>query len=314
MTAKPDILVTVPLYAPALAALEREFTVRRLWEAPDADAFLAHHAGRLRGAVTTGLDGFSRRRIEALPRLEIIACFGTPRGTIDLAAAAGHGVVVTNTPDVIAGPVAELALGLIVAVMRRICEADRYVRSGHWQQSPMPPGVGLAGKTCGIVGLGRIGSEIAKRVHAAGMSVHYHGPRPKAGVAFPYHAGVEDLARASDCLVIACPETPATRGMINARVLEALGPSGYLVNVARGAIVEEPALIAALSGRRIAGAGLDVYWDEPRVPAALVAMDNVVLVPHMGSTTREIRDERGAKVLANLRAHFAGRPVPHPLT
>jgi lactate dehydrogenase-like 2-hydroxyacid dehydrogenase len=309
---KPGILIITPIYAPTLAALEGEYDVHRLWTAADARAFLAGVAQSVRGAVTTGLAGFDRACMEALPRLEIIACFGTPRGTIDLAAAKERGVIVTNTPDAIAEPVAELAMGLMLAVMRRICEADRFVRAGNWLQGPMAPGTGLRDKTCGIVGLGRIGREIAKLAEAVGMRVRYHGPRCKDDLAYPYHPDPVSLARASDCLVIACPASPQTRSMIDGRVLDALGPEGCLVNVARGAIVDEAALISALREKRIAGAGLDVYWDEPRVPAELVAMDNVVLVPHIGSTTREIREARGAKVLANLRAHFAGNPVPHP--
>lgn len=309
---KPGILVTTPIHAPTLAALESEFTVSRLWAAADADAFLAQAGNSVQGAVTNGLVGFSRSLMESLPRLEIIACFGTPRNTIDLAAAQERGVIVTNTPDAIAEPVADLALGLIIAVMRRICEADRYVRSGNWQQGPMAPGTGLGGKICGIVGLGRIGREIATRAQAVGMSVRYHGPHRKEDAPYPYHPEAESLARASDCLVIACPETPATRGMIDRRILDALGPAGFLVNIARGPIVEESALVSALAEKRIAGAGLDVFWNEPRVPPALLALANVVLIPHMGSTTHEVRDERGAKVLANLRAHFAGQPVLHP--
>lgn len=312
---KPEILVLVPIYAPTLAALEREYTVRKLWTEKDPDGYMNEACGRVRGVVTTGLAGFGRRHIAALPALEIIACFGNPHGTAaeDKAAAAARKVIVTNTPDSISATVADLAMGLVIAVMRRICEGDRFVRAGKWAAGPPPAGRELGGKACGIIGMGRIGREIAKRAEAFGMSVRYHGPRPKAEVAWPYHADLEDLARASDCLVVMCPETPATRGMVNARILDALGPDGFLVNVARGPIVDEAALIAALRDKRIAGAGLDVYWDEPRVPAELVAMENVVLAPHMGSTTREIREERGRKLLANLRLHFAGQPVPHPV-
>jgi len=315
VTGKPEILVLVPLYGPTLAALEREYVVRKLWLEQDPDACMKQACGRVRGVVTTGLAGYSRRHVEALPALEIIACFGNPHGTgaDDRAAAAQRKVVVTNTPDEITATVADLAMGLLVATLRRIGEGDRFVRAGKWLAAPLTPGYTLGGKTCGIVGLGRIGREIAKRAEAFGMSVRYHGPRPKADAAWPYHADLEDLARASDCLVVMCPETEQTRGMVNARVLEALGPDGFLINVARGPIVDRPALIAALQGRRIAGAGLDVYWDEPRVPAELLAMDNVVLLPHIGSNTREIREERGRKLLANLAAHFAGKPVPHPV-
>ncbi|MBI4194439.1 MAG: 2-hydroxyacid dehydrogenase [Betaproteobacteria bacterium] len=309
---RPEILLTVPIYAPTMCALEREFTVHKLWSAGDPDAFIGEIAGGVRGAVTNGLAGFSRRQIEALPHLEIIACFGTPDKTVDLAAAHERGVIVTNTPDSISGIVADLAIGLMLAVMRRICESDRFVRAGKWAQAgPMAPGWSLGGKTCGIVGLGRIGREIAKRAASFDMSVCYHGPRRKDDVPHPYYADLEGMARRSDCLVLACPATPATRNLVDARILDALGPDGFLVNVARGAVVDEAALIAALQNKRIAGAGLDVFRDEPRVPEALIGMEQVVLLPHMGSTTREIRAGRGEKVLANLRAHFSGKPVLH---
>jgi lactate dehydrogenase-like 2-hydroxyacid dehydrogenase len=293
---KPEILVLVPIYAPTLAALEREYTVHKLWSARDPDALVKEVSGRVRGAVTTGASGMSSGLVEALPRLEIVGCFGTPRGTVDLAAAKGRGVIVTNTPDSITGDVADLAMGLIVAVMRRIAEADRFVRAGRWLFGLLPPGSGLSGKTCGIIGLGAIGRGIAKRAEAFGMSVCYHGPRRKHDATY------------------ACPSTPQTRSLVDARTLDALGPDGYLINIARGPIVDEQALIAALKEKRIAGAALDVFWDEPRVPAELVAMEQVVLAPHIGSTTREIREERGVKLLANLRAHFAGQPVLTPLT
>jgi lactate dehydrogenase-like 2-hydroxyacid dehydrogenase len=311
---KPEILILVPIYSPTLAALEREYTVHKLWTAREPDALVKEVSGKVRGVVTTGSSGISGSLFEALSRLEIIACFGTPRGTVDLAAAKRRGVVVTNTPDSITGDVADLAMGLIVAVMRRIAEADRFVRAGRWLSGLLPPGTGLGGKTCGIIGLGAIGLQIAKRAEAFGMSVCYHGPRRKEGVAYAYHPDPASLARESDCLVVACPSTPQTRGLVDARILDALGPEGYLVNIARGPIVDEQALIAALREKRIAGAGLDVFWDEPRIPAELAAMEQVVLAPHIGSTTREVREERGVKLLANLRAHFAGERLPTPLT
>jgi len=311
---KPQVLVLVPIYAPTLAELEHEFTVHRLWEARDANALLKEVSGNVRAVVTSGSSGIAAELIEALPKLEIIGCFGNPRGTVDLALTKRRGVVVTNTPDSITADVADLAMGLIVAVMRRIAEADRYVRAGRWLSGLLPPGSGLGGKTCGIIGLGAIGSGIAKRAEAFRMTVRYHGPRRKEGVGYAFDPDLERLARESDCLVVACPSTPQTRGLVNARILDALGADGYFVNIARGPIVDEQALIAALRERRIAGAGLDVFWDEPRVPAELFAMDQVVLAPHIGSTTREVREERGRKLLANLRAHFAGKPVPTPLT
>jgi hydroxypyruvate reductase len=311
---KPEILVLARFYPPTLAELEREYTVRKLWTAQDPAAYLKEVSERVRGVVTTGLAGISRQQMEALPRLEIVASFGNPRGTVDLAAARERGVVITNTPDSITKPVADLAMGLVIAVMRRLCESDRFVRSGQWLTRTMAMGRELGGKTCGIVGLGAIGRQVAKLAEAFGMSVRYHGPRRKEDAVWPYHPDLEELARLSDCLVVTCPLTPATRGLIDTRILDALGAEGFLVNVARGAVVDELALISALREGRIAGAGLDVFWDEPRVPDELLPMENVVLMPHMGSSTREVREERGRKLLANLRAHFAGEPVLNPVT
>lgn len=308
-----EILVLAPFYAPTLAELEREYIVHKLWTARDPDAYMKEACGDVRGMVTTGLKGYARRHVEALPRLEIIGIFGVGHDALDLAAARERRVVVINTPAGTAESVADLATGLILAVMRRICENDRFVRAGKWPAGPPPLGSELTGKTCGIIGLGQIGRGVAQRAEAFGMSVCYHGPRRKQDVAYPYHPDLESMARLSDCMVVACPATPATRNLVNARILDALGPDGFLVNVARGSIVDEAALIAALTDKRIAGAGLDVFWDEPRVPAELIGKENVVIVPHIGSSTRENREERRAKLLANLRAHFAGKPVLTPV-
>jgi len=311
---KPEILVLVPIYAPTLAELEREYTVHKLWTAPDPNAYLREKCANVRGVVTAGLHGCDRGIVDTLPKLEIIASFGSPRRSMDFEGAAARSIVITNTPDTIVDNVADVAVGLLIAVMRRICEADRYVRAGKWLEAPFPPGRDIAGKTCGIVGLGKVGRAVAKRVEALGMKVSYHGPNRKADVSWPYHAGLEALARESDCLMVTCGLTDATRGLVNARVLEAIGPEGFLVNIARGPILDQEALIAALEKKTIAGAGLDVFWNEPQVPAALTRLDNVVLTPHVGSITLEIREERGRKVLANLAAHFAGQAVPNPVT
>ncbi len=310
---KPEILVIARIYPPTLAALEREFTVHNLWTARDPGSLVNAVSGSVRGAVTTGLVGFDRARMAALPKLEIIASFGTPNGTVDLAAAKERGVIVANTPDSIQELVAELAIGLAIAIMRKVCETDRFIRAGRWLSESPPMGIGLVGKTCGIVALGRIGKGVAKRAEAFGMSVCYHGPRRKDEVPYPYYSDLEEMARRADCLIVTCPLMPATRGLITERVLDALGPAGFLVNVARGPVVDETAIIAALTQRRIAGAALDVFWDEPRVPEALFPLDNVVLVPHIGTATMDVREERGRKVLANLRAHFSDEPVPYPL-
>jgi len=310
---RPELLVANPIYPPTLAALEREYTVHKLWLAQDQDAFLAQVSGRVRGVVTVGSVGLTAELIESLPKLEIVGCFGTPHGTVDIAAAKSRGVVVTNTPDSITEAVADLAIGLMIALMRKICETDRFVRAGKWAKGLPPMGTDLRGKTCGIVGLGAIGRGIARRAEALDMTVCYHGRRKKPDVNYTFYPDLTELARQSDCLMVACWLTPETRGLINSRILEALGTDGFLVNIARGPVVDEKALIAALKIGGIAGAALDVYWDEPHVPAALMALENVVLVPHIGSSTREVRDARGEKLIANLRAHFSGKPVPNPL-
>ena len=311
---KPEILLLVPIYAPTMAALERDYIVHKLWTAPDAAVYLREKCANVRGVVTAGLHGCERGIIEALPKLEIIASFGAPRRSLDFEGAAARGIVVTNTPDSIVENTADIGLGLVIAVMRRICEGDRYVRAGKWVQAPFPPGRDLAGKHCGIVGLGKVGRAIAQRVEAVGMKVTYQGPNRKPDVAWPYQPDLPALAGQSDCLVISCGLTDATRGIIDAKVIGALRPDAFLVNIGRGPLVDQHALITALQQKKIAGAGMDVFWDEPEVPPELTRMENVVLTPHIGSTTLEIREGRGKKVLANLAAQFAGKPVPNPVT
>lgn len=304
---KPHIVLLKPIYAPTQAALERDYVVHKAWESVRDDS------RAVRALVTTTATGFTAEDAKACPALEIVVCFGAPRANFDMAAASARGIVVAATPDDISGPVADLAFGLLISLVRRIADGDRFVRAGQWTKRAAPAGRDLAGKTCGIVGLGQIGLGVAKRAEAFGMRIEYHGPNRKS-VAYPYHADVLGLARAADCLVVTCPLTPQTRGLVDARVLDALGPEGFLVNVARGEVVDQTALLTALGTQRIAGAALDVFWDEPNVPRALMDMDNVVLVPHIGSNTREVRDERGAKLLANLEAHFSGKAVPYVFT
>ena len=310
---KPEILLTMPIYPPVAAELDRMYTVHRLWTESDSSRYLREQCGEVRAVVTVGAAGLQPGIVEALPRLELVACFGTPNARVQFPGVASRGLPITNTPDDILGTVAELAAGMAVALMRGIVRNDRFVRSGRWVEDAPYAGSTLIGKRCGIVGLGGIGREVATRLAAFGMHISYHGPRRKADAGYEYVESVSELARTSDCLVITCPSTPETAGLISARVLDALGPDGYLVNVARGPIVDERALLAALSENRIAGAALDVYWNEPHVPAALIGMDNVVLLPHIGSTTREIREERGRKLLENLRAHFSDQPLPYRL-
>lgn len=309
---KPEILVLLPIYAPTLAALEQQYIVHKLWAASDKDAFITEVAPRVRGIVTSGLKGCDAATMHALPKLEIIASFGSPRFTLDVEAARALGIACTRTPDAITESVADLALGLMIDVMRRISESDRFIRAGRWEKELARPGNEVRSKRCGIVGFGAIGQGVAKRAQAFDMTICYYGPNKKESV-HPYFSNLVSMAQEVDVLVVCCPLTAKTRGLVDEAVLNALGKEGFLVNVARGPVVHEQALILALQEKRIAGAGLDVFWDEPQVPEALMAMENVVLAPHIGTSTMEVRAERGRKVLANLQAHFAGQAVPYPI-
>ncbi|HSO08140.1 MAG TPA: 2-hydroxyacid dehydrogenase [Pelomicrobium sp.] len=312
MADKPEVLMVAPMFPAAMEAVERDFTAHKLWLAPDRDALVREVAPRVRGMTTTGMVGAKAALIEALPKLEIIACFGVGYDAIDVAAARRMGVVVTNTPEVLTDCVADLAMALLLASARRICEAERYVRAGKWLQGHFPLSTKVGGKVCGIVGMGRIGQAVAKRAEAFGMKIAYYGPRKK-GVPWPYHADLVDLAKAADFLVVTAPGGDDTLHLVDDTVLSALGPTGTLVNVARGSVVDEPALIRALQDQRLGAAALDVFEHEPRIPDALLAMENVVLLPHLGSATRETRGAMGQLVVDNLRAHFAGKPVPTPV-
>ncbi len=310
---KPEIVFLKAFYEPAMAELERDFIVHKAYAASDPLAYLKQHCTHARAAISTTITEVTRSHFEALPKLELLACYGPYVTLIDLAAAKDYKVAVTHTPDSTAEPVADLAMGMIVAVMRRICEADRFVRSGLWPTHLFPSGVEVRGKTCGIVGMGRIGREVAARAASFGMSICYFGPRRKNDLQYRYFDNLEQMASATDCLVVTCALTPATRNLVDARILAALGKDGFLVNVSRGAVVDEPALIAALTQQHIAGAALDVFVDEPHVPDALLRMDNVVLAPHMGTSTREVRGDRSEKLLADVRAHFAGKPLRYAI-
>ena len=306
---KPEIVVLKTIYEPTLAALERDYIVHKSYTAPDPLAYLKQHCANARAAIATTTTEVTRAHFEALPKLELLACYGPYYTLIDLAAAKAHNIAVTHTPGSTAEPVADLTMGMIVAMLRRICEADRFVRSGAWPKRLFPSGTEVRGKTCGIVGMGRIGREIAVRATSFGMKICYFGPHRKADVPYPYFDNLEAMARDVECLIVTCALTPATRSLVDAHVLAALGADGYLVNIARGPIVDEPALVAALANRQLAGAALDVFVDEPHVPAELFHMDNVVLAPHMGTSTREVREGRSEKLLHDVHAHFAGQPL-----
>jgi lactate dehydrogenase-like 2-hydroxyacid dehydrogenase len=306
---RPDVVVVTPIYAPSLEALDRLFTLHRLWEAKDRAAFYAPLADKVRAIVSSGHAGADAAMMDALPKTEIIACFGVGYDAIDVAAAKARNIAVTNTPDVLTDDVADLAIGLLIDVARRISRGDRFIRAGGWLKGGLEFGTALKGKRVGIVGLGRIGRAAAQRAEAFGMEIAYHGRRRQPDVGYRYHPDLLGLARDSDFLLLTLPGGPETKGLVTAEVLAALGPQGTLVNVARGSIVDEAALVAALQSGALGAAALDVFADEPRVPAALMTMDNVVLQPHVGSATHGTRAAMGQLVIDNLLAHFAGRPL-----
>lgn len=314
MTApKIDVLMAGPQLPGLADAVAQHYTVHKLWLADDRAAFLADRAHLIRGIVTNAPVGANAALMQALPRLEIIASSGVGLDAIDLAAAKQRGVIVTNTPGVLNDCVADTGLLLMLAVARRLGEAERFVRAGQWLQAKFPLGTSLGGKTCGIVGMGAIGQAVGKRAQAFGMRVAYFNPSPRPGLAWQRFVGLQDLARAADFLLLTLPGGPKTLRLIDAAVLHALGPSGFLINIARGSVVDQAALVAALQAGHIAGAGLDVFEDEPQVPAALLAMDQVVLTPHLASGTHETRAAMSALAFNNLHAHFTGQPVLTPV-
>ncbi len=313
MPAKQNIVITSPMYPPTLDALDAKFITHRLWQASDRASFLAALANSVTAIATMGETGASAELMDALPKAKIIASNSVGVDAIDLAAAKARGIAVTNTPGVLTDCVADLGMALTLAVARRVAEGDRYVRSGQWPKSAMGFGTKLGGKTMGIVGMGRIGQALAQRAAAFGMTIVYHSRYKKPELSFRYYDDLAAMATASDVLALVIPGGAATRHLVDANILAALGKTGFLVNIARGSVVDEAALVKALHDGVIAGAGLDVFADEPRVPEALFAMDNVVLQPHQASATHETRTAMGQLMIDNLQAHFAGTPLLTPV-
>ena len=312
--AQDDLLMPVPLPPLAQEGLAKSFNLIKLWEERDPEATLAAIAPGLR-FIATGVpiltEGVSYPISAALlarfPKLELVANLGVGYDNIDIAACAARGVVVTNTPDVLTEETADTAFGLLLCVIRQFPQADRYLREGKWLKTGFPLTASLRGRTMGVVGLGRIGRAIARRGEAFGLKIAYHGRKPQADAPWPFYERLEDMARACDILMVSTPGGPATRNLINASILDALGPQGVLINIARGSVVDEPALIAALREGRILSAGLDVFAGEPEVPAELIAMDHVVLLPHVGSASHATRDAMSALVVDNALSFAAGR-------
>jgi lactate dehydrogenase-like 2-hydroxyacid dehydrogenase len=285
--------------------------LHRLWLEPNPDLWLAEWGPRIRAIAVAGHIRADEAYMRRLPSLEIISSFGVGYDHIDARAAGRLGIIVTNTPGVLDDEVADTALGLMLMAVRQLPQAERYLRAGLWPKGAYPLTPSLRGRTIGIVGLGRIGKAIATRVSAFGLDIVYHGRHAQADVPYRYYPSLVEMAKASDIVIIVAPGGPSTRHIVNAEVLEALGPDGVLINIARGSLVDESALIDALRTGKILAAGLDVYDNEPNVPAELIALPNAVLLPHVGSASVKTRQAMAECVVGNIFAWADGKP---PLT
>ena len=308
---KPCVLLIEPIPSWIVDRARDEFDLIVLpHESERPDEFVAK-ADRIRGIAMPGFAIVDAALMKLMPNLEIAACFGVGYDGIDTSYTTANNIAVTNTPGVLTDCVADLGMALILATLRNVVEGDRYVRAGRWaREGIMDLTDSPRGRRLGIVGLGRIGLELAKRAEVFGMDIAYYNRSKRDDLSYPYFSSAVALAEACDVLALTCPGGDATLKLIDGDVLTALGPKGYLVNVARGSVVDEAALVQALSDRSIAGAGLDVFADEPNVPEALFPFENVVLQPHQASATIETRTAMGDLTIDNLAAHFAGRPLP----
>lgn len=293
--------------------LEASYDVLKVWEAPDRDAFVRSHGADVRAIATRGELGASADVMGKLPKLEIVACYGVGTDAIDLGYARSKGIRVTNTPDVLTADVADMGIALLLAVARQIPRGDTYVRDGSWAKANMHLVTRVNGKKVGVVGMGRIGSIVAKRLAGFDCDIAYFGRNKRADLPYAFVADLVELARRSEFLIVTLAGGESTKGMINARVLDGLGPDGILVNISRGSTVDEAALIDALTNKRIKGAGLDVFWNEPSIDQRFKALDNVVLQPHHASGTVETRKAMGQLVRDNLKAHFSGAALITPV-
>jgi lactate dehydrogenase-like 2-hydroxyacid dehydrogenase len=288
-----------------------DFTMHK-FPAAGRDAFFAANAGLRAVAVSAPVEPVNDALFDRLPKLQIVSSFGVGYDHIDATAAAKRGIIVTHTPDVLNEEVADTALGLLLCTVRELPQAERYVRAGRWPQANYPLSKAtLRNRTVGLVGMGRIGVAIARRLEGFGVPIVYHTRRRRPELAYRHYLKLTDMARDVDTLIVIVPGGAETRNMIDARVLDALGPDGIVINVARGSVIDEPALIAALKQRKIFAAGLDVFADEPNVPAELLTMDNVVLLPHVGSASAYTREKMDQLIVDNILAWAAGKP---PLT
>ncbi|HEY7458303.1 MAG TPA: 2-hydroxyacid dehydrogenase [Xanthobacteraceae bacterium] len=311
---KFELLQTGPVPAFVEEQIDRLFTVHKLHKASDREAFFKEIAPKVRAIISFGAVPISAALMQTMPNLEIVGNFGVGYDSVDAKWAGEHGIVVTNTPGVLDEEVADTTLGLLLNTVRQLPQSERYLRAGKWLEKPFPLSATLRGRKVGIVGMGRIGKAIARRIEALRLPVVYHSRRPAEGVTYRHYPNLVAMARDIDVLIVIVPGGAATKNMINREVLEALGPNGVLINVARGSVVDEPALIEALRNKKILSAGLDVFADEPRVPKELIDMDHVVLLPHVGSASVETRRAMGQLVVDNLKSWAEGKgpitPVP----
>lgn len=312
---KPDVLYIGSFPEATVKLLNDNFTVHHFPKLPiPAEAFTPEKAKIIRGFATEANRGATREMMERFPNVEVITVFGVGTDAVDLKAAREKNIPVTNTPDVIAPEVADLAIGMMLASARQIVMAETYVRDGSWaSKGPIPLGRSVGRKTCGVIGLGGIGRAIADRAATFRMRVIYQGPRKKADASYEYFADPVELARQSDYLMVACKGGAETRHLVSKDVIDALGPTGTLINVARGTVVDEPAMIDALKAGRLGFAALDVFENEPNVSKDLLALPNVLVQPHHGSATIETRTEMGQLMFDNMVAHFAGKQLLTPL-
>lgn len=302
---RPTVLMPVPMHDVVVDGCEERFELLRLWEAADPDALFAERGEDVRGLAVGSHSRIDGALFDRLPKLEIVANFGVGYDSVDVDAATERGLVVTNTPGVLDDEVADTALALLLMTVRELPQAERHLRAGRWAAEGNYPLTDLTvtGRKLGILGLGRIGEAIARRAEPFGMTVSYHN-RSEKDVPYRYHPSLLEMARAVDTLLVVVPGSAATRHLVDAEVLEALGPDGVLVNIGRGTVVDEAALVAALKTRTIRAAGLDVFEDEPNVPQELIDLDNAVLLPHVGSASKATRRAMGQLVVDNLTSWF----------
>jgi len=310
-----EIILLGPLKPVVVKGLEAVGTIYKAAEAKDIGAFFATHRDVRAIACSATTERIGEQFMGRFPQLQIVSSFGVGYDHIDAKWAGAHGVVVTNTPEVLTEEVADTAMGLLLCTVREFPQAERYLRAGKWLQKAYPlTRATLRNRTVGMVGMGAIGQAIARRLDAFGVPVVYHTRRPRHELDYPHYPKLLDMARDIDTLMVIVPGGATTANMINAEVLDALGPSGILINMARGSVVDEPALIKALTEKRIMAAGLDVFAKEPEVPRELIEMENVVLFPHLGSASVHTRERMDQLVVDNIAAWAAGKPPLTPVS